>query len=164
MRVPGCSGRNVLRMMIGSPRSTAGAIVLGWMTFAPKYASSIASLYDSASSVTASGTRRGFALITPSTSVQIWISSASRSAANIDALKSLPFRPSVVATPSDVDATNPVTTSVRTTARLTTDSTHPCEPARPPTQLMEPQRRVRRRVRRARSASRPTHAARPDAP
>ena len=112
MRVPGCSGLNVLRMKIGSPRSTAGAIVLGWITFAPKYASSIASLYDSASSVTASGTRRGFALITPSTSVQIWISSASSSAAKIDALKSLPLRPSVVATPSDVDATKPVMTSV----------------------------------------------------
>ena len=43
MRVPGCSGRNVLRMTIGMPRAMAGAIVCGWMTLAPKYDSSQAS-------------------------------------------------------------------------------------------------------------------------
>ena len=56
------------------PRPTAGAMVCGWMTLAPKYASSIASLYDSESMTWASGTRRGSADSTPSTSVQIWIS------------------------------------------------------------------------------------------
>ena len=42
--VPAFSGANVLRIQIGMPFSTAGAIVCGWITFAPKYASSIASL------------------------------------------------------------------------------------------------------------------------
>ncbi len=42
--VPGFSGANVLRIQIGMLRPTAGAIVCGWMTLAPKYASSIASL------------------------------------------------------------------------------------------------------------------------
>ena len=36
MRVPGCSGWNVLRMMIGKPRSIAGDMVCGCTTFAPK--------------------------------------------------------------------------------------------------------------------------------
>ena len=36
MRVPGCSGLNVLRMKIGRPRAIAGAIVCGWITLAPK--------------------------------------------------------------------------------------------------------------------------------
>jgi hypothetical protein len=38
-------------------RSTAGAMVCGWMTLAPKYASSIASLYESESMTFASGTQ-----------------------------------------------------------------------------------------------------------
>ena len=42
--VPAFSGANVLRIQIGIPFATAGAIVCGWITFAPKYASSIASL------------------------------------------------------------------------------------------------------------------------
>ena len=42
--VPAFSGAKVLRIQIGMPFSTAGAIVCGWITFAPKYASSIASL------------------------------------------------------------------------------------------------------------------------
>ena len=75
--VPAFSGANVLRIQIGMPLRTAGAIVCGWMTLAPKYASSIASLYESESMTFASGTRRGSALSTPSTSVQMWISSAS---------------------------------------------------------------------------------------
>ena len=82
------------------------------MTFAPKYASSIASLYESESITLASGTRRGSALSTPSTSVQITISSASSRSPKIDAEKSLPFRPSVVCSPSAVRAMNPVMTSV----------------------------------------------------
>ncbi len=42
--VPTFSGANVLRIQMGMPLPTAGAMVCGWMTFAPKYASSIASL------------------------------------------------------------------------------------------------------------------------
>ena len=86
----------------GCPCSTAGAIVCGWITLAPKYASSIASLYDSESMTFASGTRRGSALSTPSTSVQMWISSASSSAPKIEPEKSLPLRPSVVCRPFGV--------------------------------------------------------------
>ena len=43
MRVPGRSGAKVLRMTTGMPRLIAGDKVCGWMTFAPKYASSQAS-------------------------------------------------------------------------------------------------------------------------
>ena len=57
------------------------------MTLAPKYASSIASSYESVGSVTASVTSRGLALITPSTSVQMWISCASNSVPKIEALR-----------------------------------------------------------------------------
>ena len=45
--VPRFSGEKVLRMKIGMSRATAGSMVCGWITLAPKYASSIASLYDS---------------------------------------------------------------------------------------------------------------------
>ncbi len=45
--VPRFSGANVLRMKIGMSRATAGSMVCGWITLAPKYASSMASLYDS---------------------------------------------------------------------------------------------------------------------
>ena len=80
-------------------RPTAGAMVCGWITLAPKYASSMASLYDSESMTLASGTRRGSADSTPSTSVQMWISLASSSEPKIEPEKSLPLRPSVVCTP-----------------------------------------------------------------
>jgi hypothetical protein len=110
--VPAFSGANVLRIQIGMSRPTAGAMVCGWMTLAPKYASSMASLYDSESITWASGTRRGSADSTPSTSVQIWISTASSSAPKIEAEKSLPLRPSVVCTPRGSLAMKPVTTSV----------------------------------------------------
>ncbi len=60
----------------------------------------------------ASGTRRGSADITPSTSVQIWISAAPSSAPKIEAEKSLPLRPSVVCTPRASAAMKPVMTSV----------------------------------------------------
>ncbi len=106
--VPGFSGANVLRIQMGIERPTAGAIVCGWMTFAPKYASSIASLYDSESITCAFGTRRGSAESTPSTSVQMWISAASSSAPKIEPEKSLPLRPSVVWMPSRVRAMKPV--------------------------------------------------------
>ena len=52
--------------------------------------------------IVASGTRRGSALSTPSTSVQMTISDASSSAPKIEAEKSLPLRPSVVCRPSRV--------------------------------------------------------------
>ena len=74
---PCFSGAKVLRIQMGMPRPTAGAMVCGWITLAPKYASSMASLYDSESMTLASGTRRGSADSTPSTSVQMWISLAS---------------------------------------------------------------------------------------
>ena len=96
---PGFSGAKVLRIQIGMPRPTAGAMVCGWITLAPKYASSMASLYDSESMTLASGTRRGSADSTPSTSVQMWISAASSSEPKIEPEKSLPLRPSVVCTP-----------------------------------------------------------------
>ncbi len=60
----------------------------------------------------ASGTRRGSADSTPSTSVQMWISHASSSAPKIEAEKSLPLRPSVVCTPRRSEAMKPVMTSV----------------------------------------------------
>jgi hypothetical protein len=55
----------------------------------------------------ASGTRRGSALNTPSTSVQMWISEAFSTSPKIDAEKSEPLRPSVVCTPSGVRAMKP---------------------------------------------------------
>ena len=72
----------------------------------------MASLYDSESITCASGTRRGSADSTPSTSVQMWISAASSSAPKIEAEKSLPLRPSVVWTPRGSLAMKPVITSV----------------------------------------------------
>ena len=72
----------------------------------------MASLYDSESITCASGTRRGSADSTPSTSVQIWICAASSSAPKIEAEKSLPLRPSVVCTPRGSLAMKPVITSV----------------------------------------------------
>ncbi len=50
--------------------------------------------------ICASGTRRGSADSTPSTSVQMWISLAASSAPKIEAEKSLPLRPSVVWMPA----------------------------------------------------------------
>ena len=58
----------------------------------------------------APGTTRGSTVIIPSTSVQIWISSAGRRAPTIDALKSEPPRPSVVETPFRVAPMKPETT------------------------------------------------------
>ena len=83
--MPGCDALNVLRIQIGMSRATAGSIVRGCSTLAPKYASSMASSYDISSTTTASGTRRGSALSTPSTSVQMMTADASSSAPKIDA-------------------------------------------------------------------------------
>lgn len=44
--VPGKPGLKVFLMKMGTPADTAGCMVLGWITLAPKYASSIASLKD----------------------------------------------------------------------------------------------------------------------
>ena len=53
--VPGLSAANVFLIQIGMRFCTAGAIVAGWITLAPKYASSIASLYESVAITCASG-------------------------------------------------------------------------------------------------------------
>ena len=47
IRVPGPSGRRELRIRTGMARASAGWIVFGCSTFAPKYASSAASANDS---------------------------------------------------------------------------------------------------------------------
>ena len=64
---------------------TAGRIVLGCSTFAPKYASSEASAKDICGTTRGWGTMRGSAVSMPSTSVQIWISARSRQAPKIAA-------------------------------------------------------------------------------
>ena len=63
-------------MRTGMPEPTAGRIVLGCSTFAPKYASSEASSKLSRETTRGAATTRGSAVSMPSTSVQIWISSA----------------------------------------------------------------------------------------
>ena len=75
--VPAPSGFHELRMRTGMLRSTAGRIVLGCSTLAPKYASSAASANDSCGDQRGVAMTRGSALSMPSTSVQIWISRAS---------------------------------------------------------------------------------------
>ena len=83
----------------------------------------------------ASGTRRGSADSTPSTSVQIWISAASSSAPKIEAEKSLPLRPSVVCTPRAVggdeagDDQRALEIAVHQVAR---GSARDCAPTAPP--------------------------------
>ena len=62
--------------------------------------------------VRASGTMRGSAVITPSTSVQIQTSVAGRVRPRMAADKSLLPRPSVVVTPSSVAPIKPVTTGM----------------------------------------------------
>jgi hypothetical protein len=98
--VPANSGRKLFRTRIGMPFPIAGTIVAGCSTLAPKKASSAASAKESVGTKRASGTMRGSALITPSTSVQIWISAAPSAAPKIAAEKSLPPRPSVVMLPA----------------------------------------------------------------
>ena len=85
MRVPGPSGRREFRIRTGMARASAGWIVFGCSTFAPKYASSAASANDSCGTSCGAGYTRGSAVSMPSTSVQIWISSAARPAPMIDA-------------------------------------------------------------------------------
>ncbi len=67
----------------------------------------------------ASGTRRGSADNTPSTSVQMTISDESSNAPKMEPEKSLPLRPSVVCTPFGREAMKPVMTSVPLKSRST---------------------------------------------
>ena len=71
MSVPGSPGRRAFTMRTGIPRATAGRIVLGCSTFAPKYASSDASANDRCGTRRAAGTTRGSAVSIPATSVQM---------------------------------------------------------------------------------------------
>ena len=85
MSVPGAVGLSVLRMPTGMPFSTAGLMVAGWRTFAPKYASSAASAKLTSGSTFALRTTRGSTVSMPSTSVQIWMASAGRAAPMMEA-------------------------------------------------------------------------------
>ena len=84
INVPGCDGLKVFFILIGIFFSMAGIIVLGWITLAPKYDISAASRYEISDSTFAPFTYRGSAVITPSTSVHIQISSLSSAAPTID--------------------------------------------------------------------------------
>jgi hypothetical protein len=84
--VPFPSGRMEFRTKTGIPSRTAGAIVLGWSTFAPNDANSDASSNAICSINRALGTIRGSDVSIPSTSVQISIASALTAAPNNDAL------------------------------------------------------------------------------
>ena len=96
MSEPAFSGANVFLIQIGIRFATAGAIVCGMDHFRAEVGELHRLVMQSESMTVASGTRRGSALSTPSTSVQITISSASSRSPKIDAEKSLPFLPSVV--------------------------------------------------------------------
>mmetsp|Transcript_31783 Transcript_31783/g.92314 ORF Transcript_31783/g.92314 Transcript_31783/m.92314 type:complete len:339 (-) Transcript_31783:774-1790(-) len=50
IRVPDASGLKVFLMKMGIRALIAGSMVFGWITFAPKYASSMASLYETSGS------------------------------------------------------------------------------------------------------------------
>src|SRR5262245_66666145 len=76
MSVPAKSGAKVFLIRIGIFSSTAGMIVCGCNTFAPKYDISADSLYETRSSTRAPGTLPGAAVMTPLTSAHIWSSSA----------------------------------------------------------------------------------------
>ena len=74
------SGRPVCRTVTGTRASTAGWIVAGCSTLAPNAANSAASAKESSGTGSGSATTRGSADSTPSTSVQIWTSSAASAA------------------------------------------------------------------------------------
>jgi len=109
IRVPRPSGLSELRTRTGIRERTAGAIDSGCSTRAPYSASSAASAKETSLNVRAEATRRGSALIKPSTSVQIWISSASSAIPSTAAVVSEPPRPSVVVCPSRLAPMNPPT-------------------------------------------------------
>ena len=71
IRVPVDCGRFEFSTITGMFFSTAGRMVLGCSTFAPKYASSEASRKEMTFNFLADGAMRGSAVRTPSTSVQI---------------------------------------------------------------------------------------------
>ena len=71
MTLPVPSGLRELRMRTGMSCSTAGRIVAGCSTLAPKYASSAASANDRCGTRRGVATTRGSAVSMPSTSVQI---------------------------------------------------------------------------------------------
>ena len=85
MRVPGAEGSRAFLIRIGIDFATAGAMAAECSTLAPKYDNSIASSYDSLGRTNAEGTARGSALITPTTSVQISMTSTSSAAPMIAA-------------------------------------------------------------------------------
>ena len=80
MRVPGSLGRREFSTRTGMSSAAAGSMVFGCSTLAPNVARISASSYEIDGSTRACETKRGSAEKTPSTSVQISISSASRQA------------------------------------------------------------------------------------
>ena len=86
-------------MRIGTFARLAGPRVPQCGFLAPEQASSSASPKESVRMRRAPGTIRGSAVIMPSTSVQIWTSSAPRAAPTMAAEKSDPSLPRVVVTP-----------------------------------------------------------------
>src|SRR3989338_11333620 len=90
MMVPVLLGLYVLSTLTGMFLSKAGWMLFGCITFAPNVASSAASWKLMLSMVFADGTTLGSVESMPLTSVQIWISSASRAAPMSEAVKSEP--------------------------------------------------------------------------
>ena len=119
--VPCDDGRREFNTRTGMFLLIAGRMVSGCSTRAPKYASSDASMNDITLIRCASGTIDGSAVRIPSTSVQIWISSASRSDPMSAAEWSDPPRPIVVVMPLGVAPMNPcvTTTAPRRRAGMT---------------------------------------------
>jgi hypothetical protein len=83
--VPAAPGFRELRIAIGIPCRTAGATVAGCRTFAQDFAICSASANEIDRRQCAPATTRGSQVSIPSTSVQIWISSAASAAPTIAA-------------------------------------------------------------------------------
>src|SRR5665648_151136 len=92
-------------------------MVRGCNTLAPKYESSMASIYDKTGIVVAVGTIRGSVVRIPCTSFHNQISSAPTAAPTIAALKSDPPRPRVVIIPDLFIPMNPVITGIELNIR-----------------------------------------------
>ncbi len=99
MRVPSPSTK-VESTLKGTLYLLANSTARICSTLAPKLASSSISSWVISFSRRASGTTRGSEVYTPSTSVNIWHSSAPSAAASATAVVSEPPRPSVVMSPS----------------------------------------------------------------
>ena len=108
--VPGFSGAKLFLLQTGICFSTSGASVRGMQHLGAVVGELGGLGVGDLVQHPASGTRRGSALMMPSTSVQIQSSVASRAAARMEAEKSEPPRPSVVGRPSAVAPLKPVTT------------------------------------------------------